>query len=74
MPIAPAYDYPTPLDVIPPYRFGTLPFKNLNTMGREYRTWLINPIILLPRPVAELKRSGLPFRVNGLKTKPTSQN
>ena len=59
----PAYDYHTPLDVIPPYRFGTLPFKNLNTTGREYRTWLINPTILLPRLVAELKRSGVPFRV-----------
>ena len=59
----PAYDYHTPTDVIPPYRFGTLPFKNLNTTGREYRTWLINPTILLPQLVAELKRSGVPFRV-----------
>jgi len=65
----PAYDYHTPLDVIPPYRFGTLPFKNLNTTGREYRTWLINPTILLPRLVAELKRSAVPFRVKHFESK-----
>ena len=65
----PAYDYYTPTDVIPPYRFGTLPFKKLNTMGREYRTWLINPIILLPRLVAELQRSGVPFRVRRFENK-----
>ena len=65
----PAYDYHTPLDVIPPYRFGTLPFKNLNTTGREYRTWLINPTILLPRLVAELKRSAVPFRAKHFESK-----
>ena len=65
----PAYDYHTPPDVIPPYRFGTLPFKKLNAMGREYRTWLINPTILLPRLVADLKRSGVPFRVRHFESK-----
>jgi D-amino-acid oxidase len=58
----PSYDECTPLDIVPPYRSGTLPFGRLNMAGREYRTWLINPTILLPRLVAELKRSGVPFR------------
>jgi hypothetical protein len=67
--VNPAYDYHTLTDVIPPYRFGMLPFKNLNTIGREYRTWLINPTILLPRLVAELKRNGVPFRVRHFESK-----
>ena len=54
---------------VPPYRFGTLPFKNLNTTGREYRTWLINPTILLPRLFAELKRSAVPFRMKHFQSK-----
>jgi len=58
----PSYDECTPLDVVPPYRSGTLPFRRLNTVGREYRTWLINPTILLPKLVADLRRSGVPFR------------
>ena len=57
-----AYDECTPHDVVPQYRSGTLPFAKLNTMGREYRTWLINPTILLPQLVAELKRSAVRFR------------
>jgi D-amino-acid oxidase len=57
-----AYDECTPHDVVPQYRSGTLPFAQLNTIGREYRTWLINPTILLPQLVAELKRSAVRFR------------
>lgn len=57
-----AYDEYTPHDVVPQYRSGTLPFAKLNTIGREYRTWLINPTILLPQLVTELKRSGVRFR------------
>jgi D-amino-acid oxidase len=57
-----AYDECTPHDVVPQYRSGTLPFAKLNTIGREYRTWLINPTILLPHLVAELKRSAVRFR------------
>jgi D-amino-acid oxidase len=57
-----AYDECTPHDVVPQYRSGTLPFDKLNTIGREYRTWLINPTILLPQLVAELKRSAVRFR------------
>jgi D-amino-acid oxidase len=57
-----AYDECTPHDVVPQYRSGTLPFAKLNTIGREYRTWLINPTILLPQLFAELKRSGVRLR------------
>ena len=57
-----AYDECTPHDVVPQYRSGTLPFAKLNTIGREYRTWLINPTILLPQLLAELKRSGVRLR------------
>jgi glycine/D-amino acid oxidase-like deaminating enzyme len=57
-----AYDECTPHDVVPQYRSGTLPFDKLNTIGREYRTWLINPTILLPQLFVELKRSAVRFR------------
>ena len=57
-----AYDEYTPDDVVPQYRAGTLPFAKLNTVGREYRTWLINPTILLPQLVAELRRTAVRFR------------
>ena len=57
-----AYDECTPHDVVPQYRSGTLPFAKLNGMGREYRTWLINPTILLPQLSIDLKRSGVRFR------------
>ena len=58
----PAYDDCTPFDVVPPYRSGKLPFSRLNTVGREYRTWLINPTILLPRLAADLRRRAVRFR------------
>jgi glycine/D-amino acid oxidase-like deaminating enzyme len=58
----PAFDDYTPVDVVAKPRTGTLPFRSLNVAGREYRTWLINPTILLPRLVSDLKRSGVPFR------------
>lgn len=57
-----AYDEYTPQDVVPQYRSGTLPFAKLNAAGREYRTWLIDPTILLPQLVTELKRNGVRFR------------
>jgi D-amino-acid oxidase len=57
-----AYDECTPHDVVPQYRSGILPFAKLNTIGREYRTWLINPTILLPQLFTELKRSGVRLR------------
>ena len=58
----PAFDSYTPYDVVPRPRTSTLPFRNLNVAGREYRTWLINPTILLPQLVSDLKRSHVPFR------------
>src|ERR1700737_1282431 len=57
----PAFDSHTPDDVVPKPRTGTLPFQKLNVAGREYRTWLINPTILLPRLVSDLKRSRVRF-------------
>ena len=65
----PAYDDCTPLDVVPQYRSGTLPFRRLNAIGREYRTWLINPTILLPQLVADLRRSAVRFRTREFKSK-----
>ena len=65
----PAYDDCTPLDVVPQYRSGTLPFSRLSTMGREYRTWLINPTILLPQLVADLRRSAVQFRSRQFESK-----
>jgi D-amino-acid oxidase len=56
------YDHCTPYDVVPQCRTGSLPFNRLNTVGREYRTWLINPTILLPRLVADLRRNAVLFR------------
>jgi D-amino-acid oxidase len=65
----PAYDDGTPLDVVPPYKAGILPFDGLRWAGREYRTWLINPTILLPRLVAELRRAGVRFRTRQFESK-----
>jgi glycine/D-amino acid oxidase-like deaminating enzyme len=56
------FDDYTPPDVVPKPNVGLLPFPQLNVIGREYRTWLINPIILLPRLVRDLKRGGVAFR------------
>jgi D-amino-acid oxidase len=56
------FDEFTPHDVVPNPRHGTLPFRQLNAMGREYRTWLINPTILLPRLVIELDGRAVQFK------------
>jgi D-amino-acid oxidase len=58
----PAYDHGTPVDVVEEHRLGALPFDKLKMVGREYRTWLINPTILLPRLMADLKRGSVQFR------------
>jgi glycine/D-amino acid oxidase-like deaminating enzyme len=55
------FDKGTPLDVVPAPKIGKLPFKNLNDEGREYRSWLINPKILLPKLMSDLKKSGTEF-------------
>ena len=52
----------TPPDVIPAPTLGTLPFAPLcNVPGREYLTWLINPTILLPKLVADLRAARVRF-------------
>jgi D-amino-acid oxidase len=48
--------------VVPKPRTGALPFRSLNVLGREYRTWLINPTVLLPRLVLDLKGGGVRFQ------------
>ena len=55
----PAFNDYTPCDVVPAYRRGALPFRELNTAGREYTTWLMNPKILLPKLAFDLSRSGV---------------
>ena len=56
-----AFDEATPCDVIPRFAKRKLPFGKLNGAGREYATWLINPTILLPALVAELKAHEVRF-------------
>jgi D-amino-acid oxidase len=65
----PGFDDCTPFDVVPQHRTGRLPFRRLNAVGREYRTWLIDPTILLPQLVAELRRSGVSFRARHFTSK-----
>jgi D-amino-acid oxidase len=63
-----AFDEGTTRDVIPEVRRGTLPFANLNDMGREYQTWLINPQIMMPKLVRDLKAKGVLFRARTFAT------
>lgn len=57
-----AFDRGTPRDVIPEPMYGKLPFRPLcSVYGREYKTWLINPTILLPRLAADLQNAGVRF-------------
>jgi hypothetical protein len=55
------FDLYTPSDVVAPYRTGNLPFEHLNAVGREYSTWLMNPTILLPKLIADLKEAKATF-------------
>ena len=57
----PALDGFTPADVVPAFRRGKLPFEKLNVVGREYTTWLMNPHILLPKLVHDLKAASVQF-------------
>jgi D-amino-acid oxidase len=57
-----AFDEGTPRDVIPEVRRGTLPFAELNEIGREYRTWLVNPTIMMPKLILDLKAKSVAFR------------
>jgi D-amino-acid oxidase len=59
-----AYDVGCPCDVVADPRHGALPFDNLHgRMGWEYRSWLMNPTLMLPAIRADLRRAGrLEFR------------
>lgn len=57
----PAIEEGTPRDVIGKPRKGRLPFARLNAPGREYQTWLMNPSILMPRLIEDLKGQGVRF-------------
>jgi D-amino-acid oxidase len=57
-----AFDEGTTRDVIPEVRRGTLPFANLDDIGREYKTWLINPTILMPKLIRDRKAKCVLFR------------
>ncbi len=53
-----ALDAFTPDDVVPRFRRGRLPFDKLDVVGREYATWLMNPMILLPKLKSDLEAAG----------------
>ncbi len=57
-----AFDDFTPRDVVPSPRMGMLPFEKLNTVGREYSTWLMNPAILLPKLAGDLANAEVRFK------------
>jgi D-amino-acid oxidase len=63
-----AFDEGTPRDVVPEVRRGTLPFANLDDIGREYKTWLINPTIMMPKLIRDLKAAGVAFRQRDFRT------
>jgi D-amino-acid oxidase len=56
-----ALEVHTPKDVLAPYERGVLPFRALNFVGRRYRTWLLNPTLMLPALKAELATTGVRF-------------
>ena len=58
----PGYDKHSPRDVIPPFRRGLLPFAKLSSVvGREYASWLQNPMLLMPALIEDLKKAGVAF-------------
>ncbi|GGC64837.1 NAD(P)/FAD-dependent oxidoreductase [Chelatococcus reniformis] len=63
------FDRGTPRSVIAAPAEGLLPFAQLRAVqGREYRTWLIDPTILLPRLVADLRKAAVRFEPRTLHT------
>lgn len=59
-----------PRDVIPAARTGFLPFAPLATVqGKEYLTWLINPTILLPKLVSDLRAVNVRFEKRTIRTR-----
>jgi D-amino-acid oxidase len=63
-----AFDEGTTRDVIPEARRGTLPFATLDDMGREYKTWLINPTVMMPKLIRDLKAKGVAFQQRDFRT------
>ena len=59
---SPGFDLAVEAGVVGAPKAGLLPFAALKAPGREYKTWLINPTILLPRLVADLKAKDAVFR------------
>ncbi len=57
-----AFDHATPCNVVPQYRRGKLPFQQLNVIGREYDTWLMNPKFLLPQLIKDITAAGVTLR------------
>lgn len=56
------FEYGMPRDVVPKAREGSLPFQPLRTFrGKEYATLLINPTIMLPKLVSDLRTAGATF-------------
>jgi D-amino-acid oxidase len=55
------FDKGTPHDVVALPKKGKLPFARLNEVGNAYDTWLLDPTIMLPRLIADLKARGVPF-------------
>jgi D-amino-acid oxidase len=48
--------------VVPePESLARLPFEGLEQAGRRYQTWLLNPRIMLPALVRELRERGVTF-------------
>lgn len=54
------FDNGMPKGLVPP-QIGHLPFPNLTEQGRAYYTWLVNPHILLPKLIADLKARNVAF-------------
>ncbi len=59
-----------PRDVVPAGRTGLMPFAPLATVeGKVYSTWLINPMILLPKLVSDLRAANVTFEKRTIATR-----
>ena len=66
---SPGFDLMNEAGVVAPPRLGMLPLSNLGAItGREYKTWLINPTILLPQLVADLVSKNVAFKTREFKS------
>jgi D-amino-acid oxidase len=64
------FEWGVPDSVICRPTYGKLPFQSLNTVdGRRYDTWLINPTILLPKLVRDLRARGVTFVKREVRTR-----